>query len=275
MPLRLASAAAACVAFAATPAAAISIVSRGRADRLRRNVNDGATDGEGGEGAGDTEKEDKGHSCGLLKTPPNSQAVDYDDGRETKLDEVTKKQVPNLHYAGAEIPLKCDSGFSIDGSRDGPREFNTVCGEAGYYKPEGRCLEASKCGMLPNITHAHPTGKVVKRVGMPVQNEYTCVNGYSLDGEKIVPGGLQKNQLFSIECDATGLFSAPTSAECIPFSFTANGEIAKTYGAVFEALWHVTCKNTLTSHATANVPGSEWEPPASLDTVCDQFADDA
>lgn len=121
--------------------------------------------------------EEKKTMCGKLKLPPNARAANFKDGRETFYNEETKKTEPVFFYAGDVIELECVPGFTLDGSKDGPKKFTTECSEAGYYKPSDACREASKCGALPQFDYAHPTGEVEKRVGMPNRIHYTCDEG--------------------------------------------------------------------------------------------------
>ena len=186
-------------------------------------------------------EEEKKLSCGALKYPPHAKAKNYADSVETRYSKESKKHEPVLFYAGDKVPLKCEPGFTLTGAKDGPVEFETECSESGYYKPSAACMEASKCGELPLFPNAHPTGEVEKRVGMPVRMEYTCDEGFSLDGEKVVKGGLGKNQLFTVDCEATGMFSYEDKLNkgCQPYSFVGSTEIIQTYNAVFKVLWEV------------------------------------
>jgi len=208
-------------------------------------------------------------SCGTLKLPPHAKAAKYADGVATRYSKETKKHEPVMYYASDSVELKCEPGFTLTGAKDGPVKFETVCSDAGYYKPSAACTEASKCGELPAFANSHPTGEVEKRVGMPVRYQYTCDSGFSLDGEKVVEGGLGKNQLFSVDCEATGMFGYDKEKlegeTCKPYSFVGSTEIIQTYNAVFKVLWEVECKNTMTGHD---------ELPAPMESVCaENFSD--
>mmetsp|Transcript_152094 Transcript_152094/g.265142 ORF Transcript_152094/g.265142 Transcript_152094/m.265142 type:complete len:238 (-) Transcript_152094:56-769(-) len=169
---------------------------------------------------------------------------------------------PVTFKAGAKIEFECLSGFTLDGSKDGATVFEASCGDYGYFKPDGTCLEASKCGPLPNISHAKPTGKVSKATGKTVV-EFMCNNGYSLDGEKVVIGGLGKNTLFTLECvEFSGKYQEFTG-ECQAADFVPAKKSTMIYTKVFEALFHVSCKSALKKQFV------KGEAP-KVDTVCNE-----
>merc|ERR1719454_2607392 len=113
--------------------------------------------------------------CGALPSYQHARPANYEDARETRYDADQKKTVKVEFAAGAKILFECLPGFTVDASRDGGTTFEVECSELGYFKPSGVCLEASKCGELPNITHALPTGAESQK-GV----EFTCAEGYSL-----------------------------------------------------------------------------------------------
>merc|ERR1719164_318675 len=98
-------------------------------------------------------------------------------------------------------------------------------------------MKASKCGKVPTIDHAHTTGKVD---GDNVQ--FACDQGYSLDGEKVVAGGMGKNELFDLKCDAFAGEYKEFEGECQPFAFMPAGKIIKVYNTVFEVLFEIDCQ---------------------------------
>lgn len=180
-------------------------------------------------------------TCGGVPTYKNSRPANYADARSTKYDTELKKQVPVVFNAGDVIDFECLPGFSTDGSKDGPNTYQVECAEHGYYKPGGVCLESSKCGPVPNITHAMPTGKPGVAPGSV---EFACATGYSLDGEKVVAGGMGKNRFFTLNCQSFGAFEKFTG-ECKPYAFVPTHEVTRVYTQVFEALFTVSCKGSL------------------------------
>lgn len=225
--------------------------------------------GEEGAEAARAEPAEEKPSCGSLKLPPHAKAANYADSKTEHYSTDDKMMVPVLFYSGDKVPLKCEKGFTLTGANDGPVEFETECSEAGYYKPTAACQEASKCGALPEFPNALPSGKVEKRVGMPVRTEFTCAAGFSLDGEKVVEGGLGKNSLFTIDCEPDGTFKVDEKLKkgCQASSFVGSTEIIDTYSQVFKVLFEVTCKNHMLGH---------HEMPADLKSICSKnFGDDA
>jgi len=197
--------------------------------------------------------------CGALPSYPHARPLNYEDARETRFD--GNKTVKVEFAAGAEIAFECLPGFTVDASKDGNTTFVVQCSDLGYFKPSGVCLEASKCGELPVIPYALPTGaEPTKGV------EFSCAEGYSLDGEPVVAGGFKENQLFYLKCvDFSGEYEK-FEGECKPHGFVPARETTKIYNQVFEALFVVSCKGTLKKEFGArNGPG--------VDDVCIKFED--
>jgi len=180
----------------------------------------------------------------------------YEDARETKYDKEKKKQVPNDFKAGDKITFTCEKGYSIDGSKDGDTTFDAECKDSGFYKPAEVCIKASACGELPKIKFATATGKVVKN-----KVEFKCNHGYSLDGEKVVQGGMGKNSIFNVECDEFAGKYKEFEGECQPYGFVPAGKIIKAFSQVFEALFCASCEGTL----RRKFPG---KPPKGLGEMC-------
>merc|ERR1740130_408388 len=157
------------------------------------------------------------------------------------------------------VVFKCMAGFTVDGSKDGKTEFNSDCTDMGYFKPDGTCIEASKCGAVPTIAHATATPKKVKGAV-----QFGCNPGYSTDGEKVVAGGMGKNQLFTLKCVEFNNKYEQFKGECKPYAFVASKESTRMYGDVFEALFVVTCKGKLT---TAFGKGKK----APVDATCNKL----
>lgn len=177
--------------------------------------------------------------CPPLASFPNAKPKNFADSQKTKY--VDGEHVKVEFAAGDMIPFECEKGFTTDGSKDGSTEFDVECSEQGYYKPGGVCMEASKCGAAPEIGHAKPTGKSMPKNGL----EFACIEGYSLDGENVVPGGLDKNRLFTLKCvEFSGAYEK-FEGECKPYAFVSATETARMYNQVFEALFTVSCKGTL------------------------------
>jgi len=211
----------------------------------------------------DLKGDDEPVSCGSVPSYKNAKPKNYEDTRPTKYDKETKKKVPVTFSAGDTIPFKCDKGYTTDGSKDGDSEFDVECKDSGFYKPAKVCIKASACGALPEIKYAAATGKVN---GDKVQ--FKCINAYSLDGEKVVAGGLGKNQIFEIECDAFAGKYKEFEGECQPYGFVPAGQIVKAYNMVFEALFSASCERTLREKF-----GGDQQPPGGLDKVCAKVDD--
>mmetsp|Transcript_131975 Transcript_131975/g.381663 ORF Transcript_131975/g.381663 Transcript_131975/m.381663 type:complete len:188 (+) Transcript_131975:45-608(+) len=120
-------------------------------------------------------------------------------------------------------------------------------------------MEASKCGAVPAIPHASPTGKVVNG-----KAEFACAQGYSLDGQKVVAGGFGKNRFFTLKCQAFSGSYEEFDGECKPYAFMPASETVRIYNQVSEALFIASCKGTL------KVAFSKGETPA-LANVCSSF----
>mmetsp|Transcript_46798 Transcript_46798/g.85666 ORF Transcript_46798/g.85666 Transcript_46798/m.85666 type:complete len:308 (+) Transcript_46798:79-1002(+) len=202
-------------------------------------------------------------SCGPLKEYAHARPKNFADARETKWDETTKSTIPVTFVAGDVIEFECLPGYTVDGSLNGENTFDVTCDEMGYYTVSDVCLEASKCGAVPKIDHAMPTGKVVKS-----SVEMGCVQGYSLDAEQVVAGGMGKNRFFMLECNEfSGEYEA-FKGECQPYAFVPGKESVRIYNQVFEALFVVSCKGTLQK---AFAQGGQ--PPEGLDNACGSFED--
>jgi hypothetical protein len=203
--------------------------------------------------------------CPPLGKYPNAKTKDYGDSRATKYED--GEHVPVEFAPGDVIAFECVKGFTIDGSKGGDTAFDVECSEQGYFKPGGVCLEASKCGAAPEIANALPSGKVFEG---PKKNnlEMMCANGYSLDGENVVPGGLGKNSHFELECISFSGDYKKFEGECKPFNHMPAKEAGRVYNRVFKALFVVSCKNTLKTQF------SKGKEP-SVDTACGKITDSA
>jgi len=206
---------------------------------------------------------DKKDLCGDLPTFPHAKPKDYADSKKTKYDTEAKQTVAVTFAAGDKIPFKCVPGYTTDGTKDGKDTFDVECGDLGYYKTKGVCVKASKCGELPTIPHAMPTGETK---GSKVL--FQCSSGYSLDGEKVVKGGELKNSVFEIECVAFSGKYEEFKGECKPYAFVAATETVRMYNQVFEALFTVTCSGTL-----KKAFGKDGKPPAGLSAACGKIKD--
>jgi len=182
-------------------------------------------------------------SCGKVATYENAKPKNHADAMETKFDTKTNKRVDVTFAKGDKVVFKCEQGFTADGSKDGKTEFNAVCSDMGYFKPDGVCVEASKCGAVPVIEFATATPKKVKGAV-----QFACNPGYSTDGEKVVAGGMGANQLFTLKCVEFNNEYEKFKGECKPYAFVASKESTRMYNDVFEALFVVTCKGKLTTH---------------------------
>jgi len=196
-------------------------------------------------GAGALKLQAKGplDSCGAVAKYENAEPKNYEDAMPDKFNEKTKKREPVTFGKGDTVAFKCKAGFTVDGSKDGKAEFSAACTDMGYFKPDGVCVEASKCGAVPAIAHATMTPKKVKGAV-----QFGCNPGYSLDGEKVVAGGMGANQLFTLKCVEFNNEYEKFEGKCQNYAFVASKESTRMYNDVFEALFVVTCKGKLTTH---------------------------
>eukprot|EP00429_Kryptoperidinium_foliaceum_P061904 CAMPEP_0176075336 /NCGR_PEP_ID=MMETSP0120_2-20121206/37654_1 /TAXON_ID=160619 /ORGANISM="Kryptoperidinium foliaceum, Strain CCMP 1326" /LENGTH=306 /DNA_ID=CAMNT_0017409041 /DNA_START=77 /DNA_END=997 /DNA_ORIENTATION=+ len=198
-------------------------------------------------------------SCGGAPEYENSKPKNFEDARKTFFNPETKKEEPVTFKSGDVIDFKCEAGFTIDGSKDGETTYKVECSEHGYFKPAGVCMKASKCGAVPEIPHAAPTGKMVSG-----KAEFACAQGYSLDGQKVLAGGFGKNRFFTLKCQEFSGKYEDFSGECKPYAFVPASETVRIYNQVSEALFIASCKGTL------KVAFSKGETPA-LANVCSSF----
>ncbi|CAK0850483.1 unnamed protein product [Prorocentrum cordatum] len=224
-------------------------------------------------------------NCGPAPKYEHASPRNAADAKETKYVS-GEGHVEVTFSAGDQVEYKCSHGFSVDGSLDdGERTFTANCSELGYFKPGGVCLKASKCGKVPNISHAMPTGKTQTDGSV----EFVCAHGYSLDGKRAVPGGLGANTLFLLKCvefsgkyKESSMASASLPRSCLQArpgagrpasgSLLVGGKIINMYNGVFNALFVVDCKDSAT---LKNGFGKMQGPPATLDSACGKFQDGA
>jgi len=180
--------------------------------------------------------------CGKLPSYGNAKPKNYADAMPTFFNTVTKKREAKLYKSGDNVVFQCLPGFTTDGSKDGPNTFDAKCtgADVPYFAPGGVCMKASKCGAVPEIADATATTKVI-----PGSVEFACNPGYSLDGEKVVAGGTQKNVLFTVKCiEFSGAYEA-FKGKCKSYKFMASGPAIRMTTNVFEALFTVNCKGKL------------------------------
>jgi len=199
-------------------------------------------------------------NCGAAPTYPNTRTANFADSKETKY--VSGNGTVKVEFtAGQTIEFECLPGFTTDGSKAGNTTFDVLCSDMGYYKPGGVCLEASLCGSVPTIANAIPTGKDMKGAV-----QMGCADGYSLDGEEVVAGGMGENKLFTLKCvEFSGAYEEFTG-ECKLYGFVGAAESTRMYNQVFEVLFTVSCKGTLKKEFGAGKgPG--------VDDVCGKLTD--
>jgi hypothetical protein len=170
----------------------------------------------------------------------NAKPKDYEDAMPTKFNEETKKREEVTFKSGDSVTFKCSPGFTTDGSMDGKNTFDAKCTDKGFFEPDGTCVKASKCGAVPEISHAVVTAKEV-----PAAVQFSCNPGYSLDGKKVVAGGMGKNQLFTLKCQEFNNEYEKFEGKCKAYGYIPADEGTRIYNKVFEALFVVTCKGKL------------------------------
>merc|ERR1719146_408548 len=207
-------------------------------------------------------------TCGELPKYPASKPKNFGDTGGGMAGE------PKAFVADDEVMYVCERGTTTDGSKDGPTEFKSVCGENGYFVPDRHgCVAQSDCGSMPCIRKAHPTGKLKGSKKNPIV-EMVCDAGYSLDGEKVIPGGNMDNAKLYLECLDIGKWEAPVDVlgkkgkACEPFAFVPASGMIKMYNKVFEVLFIASCNKELTIWAN----NKEEVPPKLEDgTVCAEY----
>jgi len=182
-------------------------------------------------------------SCGKVAEYDNAKPKNHADAMATKFNTKTNKREAVTFKKGDTVTFKCVAGHTVDGSKDGKTEFNAKCTDMGYFKPDGVCVEASKCGAVPTIEFATLTAKKIKGAA-----QFACNPGYSLDGEKVVAGGMGKNSLFTLKCVEFNNKYEAFKGKCQSYAFVASKESTRIYTDVFEALFVVTCKGKLATH---------------------------
>jgi len=180
--------------------------------------------------------------CGTLPKYGNAKPQNFADQMATFFNKVTKKREPKLYKTGDTVTFECLKGFTLDGSMTGNKTFATVCKgtDVPYFAPSGVCIKASKCGAVPMVKDAIVTTTKVKG-GF----EFACNPGYSLDGEKVVAGGTQKNVLFTIKCIEFSSKYEVFKGKCQSYKFMAAGPAIAMTTNVFEALFTVNCKGRM------------------------------
>lgn len=204
-------------------------------------------------------------TCGKLKDFPNSKP------------DISVDTTARAYLTGDKVKYVCDRDHTIDGSKDGAKDFMVDCAEQNYYVPERKgCVGASECGSMPCVRKAHITGKVEGTSKNP-KVELVCDDGYSLDGEKVVAGGNLNNAHLYLECTFAGTWSVPTNylgkkgKACEPFAFVPASGMIKMYNKVFEVLFIASCNTELTKWAEMK----EEVPPKLKDgTVCGEYVAD-
>lgn len=199
--------------------------------------------------------------CGAVAKYDHAGPKNYEDSKPTKY--VDGKHVKVTFKAGDVIDFECKKGYTTDGSKDGETGFEVECTENGYYKPSKTCIKASKCGSVPQIDHAHTTGKAD---GKSVQ--FACNQGYSLDGKKVIPGGFGKNEFFDLECDEFAGDYKKFEGECQAYGFMPSNQAIKLYNTVFEVLFKADCQKSLQKKF-----GKDGKPPDDLGS-CSSMAGD-
>jgi len=212
-------------------------------------------------------------NCGKLASYGNAKPQNFADAMPTFFNNATKQREPKLYKLGDTINFECVKGFTLDGSMNGGTVFNTTCTgtDIPYFAPTGVCIKASKCGAMPTIPYATATSKVV-----PGEVEYACNPGYSLDGEKVVAGGMGKNVLFSIKCiEFKGEYEV-FKGKCKSYKFMASGPAIAMTTNVFEALFTVNCKGRMvdsfgkfTSGNVSSAPTVDCTKITTADAVVD------
>jgi hypothetical protein len=106
----------------------------------------------------------------------------------------------------------CDTGYTLDQQASGRARYNTVCLATGEFTEPHACLPVS-CGAPPRFPFTHLEGPEERvpqgaDVVFPQETHYKCDTGYTFNQ---VPSGPTE---FTIECQASGIFTGPT--ECRP-----------------------------------------------------------
>eukprot|EP00933_Yihiella_yeosuensis_P051022 TRINITY_DN4884_c0_g3_i4.p1 TRINITY_DN4884_c0_g3~~TRINITY_DN4884_c0_g3_i4.p1 ORF type:complete len:299 (-),score=93.04 TRINITY_DN4884_c0_g3_i4:166-1062(-) len=172
------------------------------------------------------------------------------ENAETKLYADSQKTTAN---PGDKVAFKCNVGFTIDGTAEAKDEFEVVCGSAGFYEPKGACLKAPKCGKVPAILHAKPTGKIVVRKD---NIQYACSKGYSLDGKQV--GAAQSNNHFEVVCNTVTEEYEKVTQECKAYAYMPAAEAYKAYMILFETLFKNDCAGKIKTAFSKQKEHDTW-----------------
>jgi len=200
-------------------------------------------------------------SCGPVKSQKNARPKEFKDTRKTKYVKGEGK-VDITYKPGDKIAFECLKGFTTDGAKGGNTDFEVTCSDLGYYTTEFVCVKESKCGKLPVIKNALATGEMKGDAA-----EFRCNEGFSLDGQKVVKGGFEKNARFNLKCTFQGVWE-DFEGECKPVDFVSTADAISMYNQVFEVLFKVDCENEL---MRAKKHRDEF--PSELESVCSKLED--
>jgi hypothetical protein len=107
-----------------------------------------------------------------------------------------------------EAKYQCDSGYSLNGQKDGETEFSQSCKADGILTSSKVCKPVV-CGDAPS--HPNAKASIEGEVHFGQVLTYECSVGYTLDGSK---DGVSE---FSVACGDSGTFAA-TDATCSPIA---------------------------------------------------------
>jgi hypothetical protein len=95
--------------------------------------------------------------------------------------------------------IVCEEGYTTNGLASGNKAFNVTCMANGLFSAAQKC-QPVRCGPPPSTTGSKLVTKVSGDQYYPVELDYECDHGYSLDQR---PGGVSS---FTLQCSSGGDF---------------------------------------------------------------------
>jgi hypothetical protein len=103
------------------------------------------------------------------------------------------------YFFSESVQIVCEEGYTINGLASGNKAFSVTCMANGGFSAVQKC-QPVRCGPPPSTTGSKLVSKVSGDQYYPVELEYECDNGYSLDQR---PSG---SKSFTLQCSSGGDF---------------------------------------------------------------------
>lgn len=140
-------------------------------------------------------------------------------GEEPKHPNTMYMSMSGMKTFGDIIKYKCEIGYTLDSTAEGPKNFQQICTGSGEFTEPMNCTPVV-CGPAPEFVHSKRKCGENKCsddefVQYPQQLEYHCDKGYSQNKKKVDVNKKSENDIFLSECQADGMFSVPEDP-CTP-----------------------------------------------------------